>query len=399
MLRSHRIKAHATADTMHKPLGFEVLHFVLYVRVWLHQGVPVDQSLQQSYGRCCRMTGGESQNPDGTTPIPEDIADSTGDTGQRRTQSQSRNPRPSGSVHSITATIDHMSLVTAMSRMNENSSGNLDKGVQPKWNFKVEPWTDFQHKVEIWAAFHDIAHLLERDPYPSEQRKHDTAMRTVLLNLPSHDRAYVRGQTMLHEVWSMLTSKYMPSIAAEATKLWIQFEGLRQRGRTMQEHVNECMTVCNRLLAINEPVPDRQFTHKLLNVDKELYHVQATLAHANIDAIISGLTDAYAFMHMNDPPQHHHQHQQGHGGRGRFQRRFPRGSGAPQGAGVAAMAAANGQGEERVCYNCNEAGYVKADCPKLHPAVREATAWTWRAWPQRPWPRAWRASDRSSQYS
>ena len=76
-----------------------------------------------------------------------------------------------------------MSLATAMSHMNENCAGNLDKGVQPKWDFKVEPWTDFQHKVEIWAASHDIAHLLE--PYPSEQRKHDTAMRTVLLNLIS----------------------------------------------------------------------------------------------------------------------------------------------------------------------------------------------------------------------
>ena len=230
---------------------------------------------------------------------------------------------------------------------------------------------DFQHKVEIWAASHDIAHLLERDPYPSEQRKHDTAMRSVLLNLPSHDRAYVRGQTMLHEVWSMHTSKYMPSIAAEATKLWIQFEGLRQRGKTMQEHINECMTVRIKLLAINAPVPDRQFTHKLSNVDKELYHVRATLANANIDATISELTDAYAFMHMNNLPRHQHQHQQGHGGRGRLQRRFPRGSGAPQGAGVAAMAAANGQGEERLCYNYNEAGHVKADCPKLHAAVRE----------------------------
>ena len=76
-LRSHRIKAHATADTMHKPLGFEVMHFILYVCVWLRQGVPVDQSRQQGYGRCCRMVGGESQNPDGTTPIPEDVADST----------------------------------------------------------------------------------------------------------------------------------------------------------------------------------------------------------------------------------------------------------------------------------------------------------------------------------
>ena len=35
------------------------------------------------------------------------------------------------------------------------------------------------------------------------------------------------------------------------------------------------------------------------------------------------------------------------------------------------MAAANGQGEERVCYNCIKAGHVKADCPKLYAAVRE----------------------------
>ena len=52
--------------------------------------------------------------------------------------------------------------------MNENSAGNLDKVVQPKWDFKLHPRTDFQHKVEIQAASHDIAHLLEHDPYPSE---------------------------------------------------------------------------------------------------------------------------------------------------------------------------------------------------------------------------------------
>ena len=52
-------------------------------------------------------------------------------------------------------------------------------------------------------------------------------MRTVLLNLPFHDRAYVRGHDMLHEVWSMLNNNYMPSVDAEATKLWIQFEGLK----------------------------------------------------------------------------------------------------------------------------------------------------------------------------
>ena len=146
-------------------------------------------------------------------------------------------------------------------------------------------------------------------------------------------------------------------------------KGLRQRGKPMQEHKNECMTVCNKLLAINEAVSDRQFTHKLMNVDKELYHVRATLAHANIDAIVSGLTGAYAFMHMNGPPRHQHQH--GQAGRGRFQRRFPRGSGAPTGVGVAAMAAAIGQGAERVCYNYNEKGHIREDCPKLHAAVHD----------------------------
>ena len=71
----------------------------------------------------------------------------------------------------------------------------------------------------MWAASHDIANLLVRDPYPHEKRKRDTAMCTVLLNLPPHDKAYVRGHDTLHEVWPTLNNKYIPSIAAEATKL------------------------------------------------------------------------------------------------------------------------------------------------------------------------------------
>ena len=35
------------------------------------------------------------------------------------------------------------------------------------------------------------------------------------------------------------------------------------------------------------------------------------------------------------------------------------------------MVAANGQAEERVCYNCNEAGHIREDCSKLHAAVRD----------------------------
>ena len=35
------------------------------------------------------------------------------------------------------------------------------------------------------------------------------------------------------------------------------------------------------------------------------------------------------------------------------------------------MAAANGPGGERVCYNCNEAGHIREDRPKLHAAGRD----------------------------
>ena len=110
---------------MRKPSGFEVMQFILYIRVWLHQRVPVEQPLKQGYGRCCRMTGGDSQNPGGSTPILDEVADSTGDTGQRKMRSQPRGASSSGAAQSIPATIDHMSLATATSQMNVNSAGNL----------------------------------------------------------------------------------------------------------------------------------------------------------------------------------------------------------------------------------------------------------------------------------
>ena len=96
--------------------------------MWLDQGVPIEQSLQQGYGRYCRMTGGDSQNPRGSTLVHDEVDDSTGDARQRTTRSQQRGAGPSSSVQSITATIYHMSLATAMSQMNENGAGHLDKG-------------------------------------------------------------------------------------------------------------------------------------------------------------------------------------------------------------------------------------------------------------------------------
>ena len=50
------------------------------------------------------------------------------------------NPAPAASqgAQSITATIDYHSLATAMSRLNDDGASKLEKGTQPKWDFKTE---------------------------------------------------------------------------------------------------------------------------------------------------------------------------------------------------------------------------------------------------------------------
>ena len=163
-------------------------------------------------------------------------------------------PAASQGLQSMTATIDYHSLVTAMSRMNNDSASNLEKGTQPKWGFKHEAFIDWQHKVGIWADSHDIPHLLEHPPVaaPAQLHKHQIAKRIVL---PKHDRAYIRGFQTLHEIWSKLLAKYVPSIDAEARKLRSEFSALRQAGRPMVEHVNGCMTAQNQLTAFSYTVP------------------------------------------------------------------------------------------------------------------------------------------------
>ena len=47
----------------------------------------------------------------------------------------------------VTASIDYHSLATAMSRLNDDSASNIEKGTQPKWDFEVEAFVDWQNKV------------------------------------------------------------------------------------------------------------------------------------------------------------------------------------------------------------------------------------------------------------
>ena len=260
-----------------------------------------------------------------------------------------------------------------MSRLNDDNASNLEKGTQPKWDFKTETFVDWQHKVEIWADSHDIGLQLEHPvAAPGQLRKHEIATRIILLTLHDHDKAYVRGSQTLNEIWNKLLAKYMPSIDAEARKLWSRFSALRQYGRPMVEHVNDCMTVRNLLEAIGEIVPDKQFVDKLLNVDRELSYLRPMLVRAPIAEIVAGLTDGYSY-HYQD---RQHQNHSGNAGRGRFQRRHPRGQGAPAAAagppamGVNAGVNAVSGGEERACYNCNKIGQLREDCQELHQEVR-----------------------------
>ena len=167
-----------------------------------------------------------------------------------------------------------------------------------------------------------------------------------------------------------MLAKYMPSIDAEARKLWSRFSARRQSGRPMVEHVNDCMTVRNLLEAIGEILPEEQVVDKLLNVDRELSYLLPMLVRAPIAEIVAGLIDGYSY-HYQD---RQHQNHSGNAGEGRFLRRHPRGQGAPSAAaGPAAMAGVItvSGGEERACYNCNKIWHLREGCLELHREVRQ----------------------------
>ena len=47
-------------------------------------------------------------------------------------------PAVSQGAQSVTATNDYYAPATAMSRLNDDSASNLEKGTQPKWDFKTD---------------------------------------------------------------------------------------------------------------------------------------------------------------------------------------------------------------------------------------------------------------------
>ena len=114
-----------------------------------------------------------------------------------------RAPAASQGAQSTPASTDYHSLATAMSRLNDDTAINIEKGTLPQWDFKTETFVDWQHMVAILADSHDIRHLLQHPPVadPVQLHKHQVAKRIILLTLPNQDRAYVRGSLTLNEKW------------------------------------------------------------------------------------------------------------------------------------------------------------------------------------------------------
>ena len=246
---------------MHKLSEFEIMHFILHACVQLHQGFHVNPTFLHGHGLRCRMSdpnqldavtsGSNVVNPhdtgrQGPTTRQQSTADALAQAAAAAATAHAaanRAQAASQEAQSATASIDYHSLATAMSRLNDDSASNIEEGTQPKWGFKVETFVDWQNKVEIWAESHDIKHLLQHPPVvdPVQLRKHEVAKRVILLTLPNQDRAYVKGSLTLNEIWGKLLAKYMPSTDEEARRLWSKFSVLRQAGRPMVEHVNECI--------------------------------------------------------------------------------------------------------------------------------------------------------------
>ena len=215
---------------MHKPSELEVMHFILHACVWLHQGFHVNPTFLHGYGLCSRMSAPNQPDditsgsnvvnpPDTRRQGPTTRQQSTAGAMAHATSAQAAATRAqaaSQGEQSVTASIDYHSLATTISRLNDDSASNSEKGTQPKWDFKVETLT-YKGKVEIWAESHDIKHLLEHPPV-ADPVQHQVAKRVILLTLPNQDRACVKGSLTLNEIWSKLLAKYMPSTDAEARR-------------------------------------------------------------------------------------------------------------------------------------------------------------------------------------
>ena len=132
------------------------MRFILDIRIWLHQGFHVNLTYRHGHGMCCRMSdpnqpgdvtsGSNVLNPpdtdrQGPTTRQQSAAHAMANAAAAAAAAAARasaTPAPCASpgAQSVTATIDYHTLESAMSRLNDDSASNVEKGTQPKWDFK-----------------------------------------------------------------------------------------------------------------------------------------------------------------------------------------------------------------------------------------------------------------------
>ena len=138
----------------------------------------------------------------------------------------------------------------------------------------------------------------------------------------------------------------------------------------MGDHVNECMTYRNRIVALGAKIPSEFFVKKLLDMDKEYMFMCASLRTQTPEQIVAALMQHYLLLQRQEDSDQW----AGSTSAGQKRPKFnsPRGQGRPPAVFVAAIR--KGGGEQRSCHHCSKKGQLRHQCSDLHPEVKKYPA-------------------------
>ena len=224
----------------------------------------------------------------------------------------------------------------------------------------------------VWAESHYIEHLLSRPPTGdmSDFDGYSVARRTILLALFATDTDYTADSTYLCEAWQLLLERHEPSTDIEVSDLYQKLSVATQRGRSMGDHVNVCMTYRNCPKALGAKVPHEILVQKLLDVAKEYMFMRASLRTQSPKQIVASLMEQYQLLQRQRDIDRRVGSAPASQNRPNFNR--PCGQGRPPAVAVAAIG--KGGGEQRSCHHCGKKGHLRHQCPNLHPEVNKYLA-------------------------
>ena len=282
----------------------------------------------------------------------------------------------SSGVAATGGSIDVSTLAQALSlAMPRPAPGKsqVEKHKFPVWNHKHDHFRIFKKEVESWAKMVGESSLLINDPLAQSSQAHEQVMHWLFTTLPKEDRDFVADCSFVHEVWSLLHAKYIPSVEVEIQKLYHQLSSAQQAGKPLEKHVNEVVGIVNQMRGLGETVSDQLYRARLLAVDKEYSLLQPMLQALPVQQIVSTLLTHAQTNSKPTPsrfPRDDRGGQQRYGGRGyRGGRHGGRQGGPPQVAAVGAGVA--GGADKRKCFNCDKPGHLQQDCPLLSAEVKQ----------------------------